>query len=130
MCKGRQHSPGLPVTRLHFDPPVDRWRGSKIHLPGSVRGFASARQSLASSKPVSLKRLTYSAGAAVTFSLTDLKRRRIVLADALFHASDEFRFAAAATTVTPSIVIGTQKSDPGLVSLPLRTPAPPSPDVV
>ena len=76
--------------------------------------------------------LTYSAGAAVTFSLTDLKRRRVVLADALFHASDEIRFAAAATTVTPSNLIGRQMSDPGLVSLPLRTPAPPAPssDVV
>lgn len=56
MRKGRQPNPGLPVTRLHLDLPVDRRRGSKIHPPGSERGLASARQSLASSKPASLRR--------------------------------------------------------------------------
>ena len=28
--KGRQPNPGLPVTRLHLDPTVDRWRGSGV----------------------------------------------------------------------------------------------------
>jgi plastocyanin len=64
--------------------------------------------------------LTYSAGAAVTFSLTDLKRHRIVLADTLFHASDEIRFASLTTTITPNNLINGSTSHPGLAALPVR----------
>ncbi|MGX9571536.1 hypothetical protein [Mesorhizobium sp. f-mel] len=64
--------------------------------------------------------LTYSAGAAVGFSLTDLKRGRVVLADTLFHASSETRFGGATKMVTPSNLTS-KNGDVGLKDLPLRT---------